>query len=425
VVTPRAAYLDEVRSWIERLDKPGDSGPDAQLFVYQVQNGSAQHLADVLSGIFGGKAAAGGAPSTTGVAPRLSATSATTAASTPFGSGSPVGTPSAASGLQGGGANLVGQSAAATVTSVALDSGVRVVADDLNNSLLIYGTRVDFRRIESALKRLDMPATQVLIEASIIEVALNDSLKYGVQWLFSDSARNGLSGLGNLGGLAQDTSTISATGGFTYSLRNPLGNLRAVLNALDGKTAVNVISSPSLMVLDNHTANITSGTQLPIKTGETVGITGVTTSTFQYKDTGVTLAVTPSVKADDMVTMQILQSVSDIGDEVVGTGGLPRINQRQVTSKVAVRSGETLVLGGLIREKSTAGSKGVPGLHAIPLFGALFGTKEKVAERTELLVVITPRVIRSTIDMREVSDELKERMKGLSGRSMIRGRELP
>lgn len=417
VVTPRAAYLDEARAWIEKLDRPGYGSQEPQLFVYRVQNGSARHLAEVMSGLFGGAAAGGGTGGlvANGVAPGLASA----------GVGGPAlisaGRPSANMAL---GAGTLGASGAAAlapgsgqsslqgsgVTSMALAGGVRVIADELNNSVLVYGTPMEFEQIETTLKRLDLPPTQVLIEASIIEVSLNDELQYGVQWLFTD--RHGSdTGTGVLSTAAGGV-LGGAPAGFSYTLRNAAGNVRAVLNALASKSLVKVISSPALMVLDNHTASITVGTQQPIRSSETITTGGNVSTSVQYKDTGVSLAVTPSVNAGNMVTMQLTQSVTDVGNVDVATGQRT-FQQRQVGSKVAVRAGETLVLGGLIRDNNTAGNNGLPGLKDVPVFGALFGQRNSAQNRTELLIVITPQVVRSSDEARAAAAELKARMKGL------------
>jgi general secretion pathway protein D len=403
VVASRAAQLDEARRWIEKLDRPSDNSGEPQLFVYPVQNGSAQHLASVLNGIFG----SGGSvtPSTgTGVAPRLPSTTTTAAGG--------LNLASTANTLGANQQNTARGNAQTANAVVVTQSGVRVMADDRNNAVLIYGNRSDYNRIEAALKRLDLPPTQVLIEASIVEVTLRDDLNYGVQWMFNDNARGGLQGTGvlsgSVGGVPQGVAS-----GFSYSLSNSLGNVRAVLNALAEKSLLNVISSPSLMVLDNHTATISAGTQEPVRTGDITNANGgLVSSTIQYRDTGVTLSVTPSVNAGDMITMDINQSVTDVGKLGAGNTGQVTFNQRQISSKVAVRSGETLVLGGLIRDINTGNDSGVPGFKDIPLFGALFGTKSKKIDRTELLVVITPRVVRSDQGIRELSQELRERMLG-------------
>ena len=434
VVTPRAAYLDEARRWIERMDQPSDNGAEPQLFIYQVQNVNARHLATVLAGIFGGQPAAGGANS--GVAPGLSSSSAASFnqggfagtygnAVSPFGNNSLAGSGAGGLGMRAGGLQSgIGTSSTnaqggAVQAPVSANLGsIRVMADDLNNSVLVWSTKAEYGKIESTLKRLDLPPTQVLIEASIVEVTLGDDLEYGLQWAFSDSRANtnytGSGALNGIGGTAGAGLLGSALTGFSYALKNPAGNVRAVLNALSKKTSVKVIASPSLMVLDNHSAAIAVGTQTPIQAGTTSNIEGtVTTTNIQYKDTGVNLVVTPSVNSGNIVTMQVEQSVTDVGarDEVSGQRGFL---QRQLSSKVAVRSGESIVMGGLIQERSSATKSGIPVLHTLPVVGNLFGSTGKEGTRTELIVIITPRVVRSDIDIREVSEDLRDRMKGLT-----------
>jgi general secretion pathway protein D len=403
VVTPRAAYLDEARKWIEKLDKPGINGGEPQLFVYPVQNGSAAHLASVLGGLFGGGGGATASNAGSGVAPGLVPATGSTAGVSSGGS-KPAGLASntGQSSIQGSG-----------IKSVSLDAGLRVIADEINNAILVYGTAADFSKVEATLKRLDVPPTQVMIEASIIEVSLSDDLKYGLQWVFSDGAHGGsaLNGTGVLSNIAG--AALGPVGaGFSYTLRNAAGDVRAVLSALAEKSLVRVISSPSLMVLDNHTASIAVGNQQPIRVGETVTDGGNITTNIQYKDTGLNLSVTPSVNAGNMVTMLVNQSITDVGSIDVATGQRSFL-QRQFASKVAVRSGETLVLGGLIRDNTTSGKSGLPGLHDIPLIGNLFGTSTNNVNRTELLVIITPKVVRSDQDLRELSADLRVKMKSL------------
>ena len=438
VVTPRAAYLDEARRWIDKLDQPSDNNAEPQLFIYQVQNVNARHLASVLSGIFGGQAAATNTANS-GVAPALGSAVGSSfgqgGAISPFGNSNAFGGGNAlggsfsgglggglgmrAAGLQAGNTSNLGarntQGGALQAPVTANLGSIRVMADELNNSVLVWSTKTEYAKIESTLKRLDLPLTQVLIEATIVEVTLNDDLKYGLQWAFSDSrATTGYTGQGQISGL--DKGGLGGIGqGFTYTLSNPLGSVRAVLNALATKSLLKVISSPSLMVLDNHTATINVGNQQPIQTSVTSFIDNVnaSTSTIQYKDTGVNLVVTPSVNAGNIVTMQVDQTVTDVGATQASAGGQPAFLQRQISSKVAVRSGETIVLGGLIKDNKTTGKAGVPFLQDMPIVGNLFGTNEVLGNRTELLVVITPRVVRSDIDIREVSEDLRDRMRGL------------
>ena len=403
VVTPRAAYLEEARRWIEQLDRPGNSALEPRLHVYAVRNGSAGHLAAVLNGIFGDGKTQPAIPS--GVAPALAPVQAMTG-----GAGRAGGSIGAAvsSGMQTSGRSATGP-ATGTISRIDLGGNLRVVADELNNAILVYGTPAQFERVEAALQRLDSPATQVLIEASIVEVTLTDDMQYGVQWTFSDALGNGKTGTSVLS--SQGGGVLGgALAGFSYTLKNSLGNVRAVLNALANKALVKVISSPSLMVLDNHVASINVGNQQPIRSTETITAGGNVSTSIQYKDTGVALSVLPTVNAGDMVTMQISQAVTDVGPPDVATGQRSFL-QRQISSKVAVRSGETLVLGGLIRDNDSNGSNGIPLLHEIPIFGALFGQKSKDRGRTELLVIITPRVVRSDQDARDISRDLRLRMR--------------
>lgn len=419
VVTPRAPYLDEAKRWLDGIDKPGLNGGEPQLYVYPVQNGNAKHLASVISGLFGGNTS--GTTSNTGVAPSLgSSSTGSTFLGSSGTSSSAFGSTSSSTGLGSssfgsGSSSTNAANSANNVQAVALgNSGVRLIADNLNNAILVWGTRADFAKIENALKRLDVPPTQVLIEASIIEVTLSDTLSYGLQWAFSGGTSGGRTGKGVLSS-ASDGSIATAAQGFTYALSNSAGSVQAVLNALAGESLLKVISSPTLMVLDNHTANITVGTQQPVQAGSSVTSTGTTVSSIQYKDTGVNLTVTPSVNAGNMVTMELQQTVSDVGaTQDKATGQYP-FNQRQITSKVAVRSGENIVLGGLIRDNNSNGSSGLPLLSSIPVIGGLFGAKNSSTNRTELLVVLTPRVVRSDQEIRDVSEEVRDKLKGLSG----------
>lgn len=419
VVTPRAHYLDQMKTWIERLDQPGDGDADGQLYVYPVQNGSAQHLADLLNGLYGSPAASGGFQAATGVAPGLgrglqgSSGAVGSAASTGGGTAAGSSGFGGMAAINGTGTGTGTAGGAAAVTQVDMGEHIRVVADNRNNALLIHANRREYRRIEAALRRLDVAPTQVLIEASIIEVTLSDELRYGLQWYFQNTLRDGWSGLGQL---SNNTSgTIADTGqGFFYSVINPAGSVRAVLNMLATKSLLNVLSNPTVMVQDNHTATIQVGDQQPIRSSTTITDGGTTTSSIQYKDTGVLLAVTPSVNAGDMVALDVNQAITDVGETDSATGQRA-FNQRQVVSRVSVRSGETIVLGGLIRDNKTRGKQGIPWLHELPVVGNLFGSTSIGTVRTELLVMITPRVIRSEQDVREIGGEMRDRMRGLRG----------
>ena len=435
VVSPRAHYLDQVGNWIGRLDIEPDARFEKRLYVYPVQNTTAARLAGLLNRIYSG-AGADSAGDSGAVAPGMQPETiggAIGAAGGGIGPGSiggdaaigqggaiagqggaaagqGIGVPGAdqsfaPSGSGGGGPALVTMGAAGSHDL----SDVRVVADDENNALMIYADGRQYDIIVDALKELDVVATQVIIEASIMEVQLTDNLKYGLQWVFKNGFSRGRDGLGQLN--PNRTGPIAVeTPGFSYTVKNASGDISAVLNALSEESLVNIISTPSLMVLDNHTASIAVGDQVPVEQGATTILGGSTVQNIVFKNTGVQLSVRPSVNAGGLVTMDIRQSVVDIG-EIESTTRRRRFLNRSINSRVAVRSSESVVLGGLIRENSVLNDSGVPVLHKIPLLGSLFGTTGTQNRRTELLVIITPRALYNEDELREVSQEMREQVR--------------
>jgi general secretion pathway protein D len=404
VVSPRAEHLDTVRGWVQRLDQPALNDLEPRLYVYPVQNGSASHLAELLSSLYGdANAASSQRKADSGVAPGLKPTTLTSAASSAT---------TAATGAAGSGAAMAmpdtDAATGALTTKVNLGEQVKVVADEQNNALLILAPRKDYRKIEAALRQLDMAPTQVLIEASIIEVSLTGDLKYGLEWTFNGRLGGSYTGTGLLN--LNDSSEIGAAQpGFSYAVTGGGANVSAVLNALAQKSLLRVLSTPSLLVQDNHTATIHVGDQRPIKSGETISTGGNVSTSITYRDTGVMLSVTPSANAGGLVTMSIHQSVTDVG-AIDEASGQRSFLQREIKSRVSVRSGETIVMGGLMRESDSGGRSGVPVLHELPLVGDLFGTTSEEKRRTELLVLITPRVIANDAELRAVSDEIRRRM---------------
>jgi general secretion pathway protein D len=426
VVTPRKHYLNQIRDWVARLDQAPDNALEPQLYVYPVQNGNATHLAKVLGGLFGkgsqqaadlgrgalapglsGASLSSAAESATATAanntkPSLASTPSSTGASL---SGGTPGTPGMLGGLPGSPAN------SSTVAAVGLEGNVRVVADEENNALLIHAPRREYRRIEAALRQLDIAPVQVLIEASIIEVSLTDKFQFGLQWYFTNGLRGELSGKTGQGGFNNTTSSdlTPVLPGFNYVISDAAGSIRAVLNALSGETNLKVVSSPSMLVLDNQPAEIRVGNQQPILSGTTTTIGGNVTQSITYKDTGVMLKVIPRVNAGGLVTMDIAQEVTDVGPIDAATKQRSFL-QRSMQSRIAVQSGQTAVLGGLIRDNNSNNQAGLPGLSQIPGLGYLFGATEKTKERTELLIMLTPRVLENHAQLRQVSDEIRTRL---------------
>ena len=416
VVTPRAHYLDVVQKWIDRLDEAYISEADMRLYVYPVQNTTAERLAKLLNSIYSGT-----------MSQESTGSGTSTSAGMSRGSGVAPGMSNESLGLNSGqgnigdsyqpsydnsGANTGSQISAVTMGAQGGNSplgNVRVVADEENNALMIYSTGMQYRIIKAALEKLDIEATQVLIEASILEVTLTDSLRYGLEWSFSNDLPDGYTGTGLLTN-AESGALAATVPGFSYAITNTVGDIKAVLSALSEDNLLNVISTPSVMVLDNHDAYIHVGDQVPVKSSTTTTDGGNTIESIEYKDTGVQLNVRPSVNAGGLVTMQIEQSVTDVGT-VDSATGQRAFNERTIMSRVAVRSHESVVLGGLIRENATNNESGVPFLHTLPVIGNLFGTTTKEDRRTELLVIITPRALYNEQDLRDVSEEMRRQIR--------------
>lgn len=425
VVTPRSHLLAQVETWIRRLDRPTDT-LEASLFVYPVQNGSALQLAEMLNGLFGGQSgqagsggvAAGSAPTqfsrgAGGAGLGTGSTGNTGSSSGLYGNSSSSGTGSSPlNAALGAGGNRTSSNNTSLTSTSQLDGNVRVVADEKRNALLIRAPRTEYRRIEQALRELDRAPMQVLIEASIVEVSLTGNLEYGVEWYL----QNGLS-RGRQGEALLDSNNSSGIGakvpGFSYTI-SKADVVRATLNAVATKSQVRLLSSPSILVLNNHTANIQVGQQQPILSS-TAAATGSNfiTQSITYKDTGVLLTVTPSVNAGGLISMDISQQVTDVGEEDAVTKQRS-FQTRQIQTRVAVRSGESIVLGGLIRENDSNTRSGLPGLADVPLLGALFSNTSNQRNRTELLVLMTPRALEDDDQLRSASAEMRERMRSLS-----------
>jgi general secretion pathway protein D len=450
VITPQVEYLKDVGTWIERLDGVGGE----RLYVYAVQNSRAEYVAELLNGLFnlgggasrGGELApglkggqlSGGGGTTGGLSSDSSSgssslsgssSSSLSGGSTSSGLGSSPGalsggSSSALSGRTGGRSSGAGKGGGASSMGTGGPSAgmeeVRIVADTENNSLLIWATNQNYERIVSALEKVDAIPRQVLIEATIAEVTLTGNLQYGLQWFFNNDVGN-YTGSGSLGLPTNLTLRNAFTGlgegQFSYAITDSAGIVKVLLNALASDSKLKVLSSPQVMVVDNQQAQIRVGTQQPIPGGTTTTTSGVTTSGgVEYKDTGVLLEVLPRVNSGGMVNMEIKQQVVDVGPLVsvrqTGTVATQERSflERTVTSKVTVKDGQTLVLGGLIRDNRSDAKTGFPILYKIPVLGALFGSTTEDVIRTELIVLITPRVVQNSQEASQATEEIKRKM---------------
>ena len=419
-VSRQRQYLDDVNRWVDILDREGQNN-EPRLFVYRVQNGRSRDLAKTLNTAFGnGDSGGGDYRANSGSGP-----------TDPFGR-APDGNNRGASGgqqqrgqqfdtapppTQDGGGSQGGAPAATRTTGLAAN----ISSDETNNAVVVFGTPREYAVIEDALRKLDILPYQVLIEAAITEVSLTNDLRYGLQWNFtSGETSSALSNTLNSGTIpaTQSPGLVRDVPGFSFFFANN-SNIAAVLNTLESKTNVNVVSAPKLLVLNNQTAALQVGDQVPVATqNSTSNLAGdsPTINSIEYRDTGVILKVTPRVNGSGLVLLDIAQEVSAV-NLGAGNGGAginsPTISTRRISTSVAVQDGEVLALGGLIRNSQAKGRSGIPFLSQIPVLGGLFGRQSVTGGKTELIVLLRPRVIRTIDDGRAITEELRAKIKTL------------
>ena len=414
VITPQPRYLNEAKTWIERLDAGGGEG--ARLYTYEVLYMKATDLAEQLSQVFGGGYSASGGSNASGPPSLMPGLEPVQIRS--------INTPAPDAADPGARAKAAEQAASASRAgrggdgiAVGSSDDVSVSAVEESNALLVRATPGQWESIRRTIERLDTMPLQVHIEAQVVEVELSGKLKYGVNWFFEEAvAENDLpSALGRdiWGDIA---GSVTGDGGLGWTF---LGrNAAAVISALDNQSNVRVLSTPSVVVRNNAEAKLDVGTKIPVNStsfnpivGDGTGGNGTFTQ-VQYLDTGVILTVTPRISRDGTVFMEIDQEVSSPGDTADENGNLP-INKRSLVTEAAIQSGETVMLAGLIRDSSLKGSDGVPGLSRLPVVGALFGSKTEDTLRTEVIILVTPRVIRDPAEARRLTDEYGERFRAM------------
>ena len=420
VVTPQPKYLKDVEDWIRRLDL-GSTTPGRRIYVYDVQNGKADDLASSLSRILSLSYDAGN------VNRQSSGSNVSSGGSglSSFGSGrqSALGTGSTGIGMGFGAGNTAQLGTGGPLTGASTSAGglqpagggsletatLKIVPNADNNSLLIFASPSEFAVIDAALKRLDVLPIQVLIEASIAEVTLTDQLQYGLQWSYQTSHGPAVFSEASSGAISQQFPGLS----YLYSGK---AGIQAVLNSIQTLTDVRVISAPKLVVLNNHDADLEVGDQVPITVQTSVSTTDANApvvSSIQMQDTGVILHVTPRANKSGQIILDVDQEVSNVVATTTSNINSPTIQQRKISTTVAVHDGETVALGGLISDSRSKTRDGIPFLRQIPFIGDLFGSTNKQGTRTELIVLLTPRVIRSSIESEEVMSELENEFRGL------------
>ncbi len=389
VVSSQSAYLEKVGSWIKRLDKSSESGQD--LYVYYLQNAKAADVASVLSEIFSG----GGRSSREDFGRLAPGREPTKLESTGDAARAETRKTSSSQGARSSGA-----------LSVSGDSEVRIIADEVNNAILVLANPQDQRMVVSAIRKLDVVPLQVLIEATVAEVKLTSRLRFGLQWFFKSGDFTGIFSTGG--------SEIGPSfPGFSLVFNN--ADAKVILDALETETSLNVISSPHLMVLDNQTAELQVGDEVPVISQQqqsSVTTDAALINTVEYRNTGVIMRVTPRVNTGGSIIMEVEQEVSNLAPSAEATL-TPTIQQRKFKSSIVVQSGDTVVLGGLIFDFTTKQRSGLPLLSRIPYLGALFGQTANDGDRTELVMLISPKLVRNRFEARQVTEEVRERLRQL------------
>lgn len=439
VISARPEYLRKAETWIKRIDLVGQES-EKQVQVYHVQNRPARELAELLQKVYTPSSERAGdqpvaalppgsqpatlssdparplttqdldARRTTSLEPRpLAASESTPFATPPQPGGKSRDAASAATTVgsrhDDGSAPIETGSLPAGPRPHDLDGTIKVVADEANNALIITASMREYKRVRQILSRIDVAASQVLLEATIAEVSLNDQLRFGLRWFFESQASQFRLTDSVLGAVAPRFP------GFSYFLNMP--NVQVALNALSDVTDVNVVSSPSMMVLDNKQALLQIGDEVPIATQSAVavGAPGAPiVNSVSFRSTGVILGITPRIGDNGRVLLDIEQEVSDVVPTTSSTIDSPTIQQRRIKTTVAVQSGESIVLAGFMQDRARKARQQVPLVGDVPWLGNLFKDKDDQIRRTELLIAITPQIVKDPHQIRGIAAEFRDRI---------------
>ena len=399
IVSPDDATLKFTMDWKRRLDNAEAAGAEEKAFTFSPQYSRASDLVDSIKNLYGIAVpphAKGGqtTPATLGATP----SSASVASAAP------------------GGAAAVPLPTAAAVSPASASAipGLKISADDRRNMIVIISTPSIYKSLLAILQELDRPPKQVLIEATIASLTLTDDLRYGLEWYIKNKMAQGNYTLQTLGQLGLNTGS-----GLSYLFTNNSQSFQAAVNAFAQQNKINVLSTPRIMVLDNQSASITVGTQVPLLSGSTstsaVASTGtiVSTEAIQYVTTGIILTVTPTINTEGLLTLII--SLEDSQAQTNNTSSIqsPIITTQNLSTSVVASTSQTILLGGMISDTVSDTETKVPLLGDIPLIGNLFKTRSKSKDKTELIIMLTPRILTNSDQAARVTDEIKRGIKWL------------
>lgn len=351
--------LDRISFWKQTLDTP-ESTDDKQYFMYYPANVEAKKLTDVLEQLVSLSNSGGSAAKVADLS-------------------------------EGGGAG----SSNRRLASSNAESKIDFVVDENRNAIVVFSTATKYKSILPLLKKLDVTPPQVLIEARLLEVTLTDQLSQGVDWtLFGGGAKRDVP--------VTQVSTLT-NGSFSYTISGI--DYTVALSLLQNEDRLKVLSSPRIVVASGESASINVGTEIPVLATQSADVdTDRVLQSVQYRSTGVDLRVKPTVNSNNVISLEITQNVSETSENASSGIDSPIILNRSFNTTVVANSGQALVLGGLIRENNSSKDSQVPLLGSLPGLGKLFSSESKSTSRTELIVLITPRIISNSSDI----DELRE-----------------
>lgn len=367
VFASNAHMLERVRFWAETIDQPGQ-GTQRQYFIYHPNYARANDLGEsispLISGSFTGLASSGSNPKTTTASEKT------------------------------------GQAPSANRTTGASSKTMTMVVDERANALIFNTTGAEYQAMLPLLKKLDVLPRQVMLDITIAEVTLSGEFKHGVEWAIKN---------GDLSAGTNGAFEVAKLGGFSFSLDGGSGDLIRA-NFFEKNSLVNVLSNPSLLVRDGVAANIAVGTKISVvgaTTSDPVSGERETTSS-EYRDTGVNVTVTPTINARGIVIMNINQKISNSVPDTKGASDNPDIFERTLATEVVAASGQTVIMGGLISENNASDNNKTPGIANVPVVGELFKAKGENNSRTELVMMITPKVIDRTDQWAEVTNAFRQ-----------------
>ena len=429
VISHSEAAWTYARRWLERIDVVAE-GPGRRIFIYPVENGKATELADVLNQAFGQPSTGGRTPSSTLQTLHRSTPGAGGTGTQPSTGQKPFGTTGTQNPSINAAIAVPGQPAAPVappptpgVPRPAAPQGpgarpeeqLRIVADPATNSLIIYGTAQEFQNVKNVLKELDAIPRQVLLDVLVAEITLSDNQSLGVDYEVLRRNPGSIFGqrFGSAGALRTLGELFPPGDAFGGGLSGVVGgkDIRAFINAIQSDSRFKVLSSPSILATDNKPARIQVGTEEPIATGTTTTQVGTAASStsIQYRNTGRIVTIIPQVNSQGLVNLQILAEVSQKRSEPVkvGSDSFPAFDTRQAETTAVVHDGETLAIGGIITDSKSRTRSGVPYLMDLPVIGRFFSTTSDEIDRTELIMLITPKVIRNRDEARSVTEDFK------------------